>query len=98
MDIQLSYKEYKAVKPNVLLNIDTFIYCSYSMCNMATSINYIEVTQEGGEYFSNKYENMLKNLNPEDAQAIAELKRQMLEELTLKGYNITDLVQPIIHD
>ena len=93
----MEYKEYKANEPNVLLNIDTFEYCSYAMCNISTVLNFIEVEQEDGAYFNAQYRERIQNIQ-DDAEAIALVKQDLYKELVLKGYNIRNKVEPIIHN
>lgn len=96
-EFALTYKEYKAEEPKVLLNIDSFNYCGYSLCNPKTSLNYIEVEIDDAVYINSKYENIVREQNLNNTDEINGLKSQLIEELISKGYDVNNKVEPIIH-
>ena len=60
-------------------------------------LSIIEVTEEDGRYFNNKYIQELEKLD-ENEEKIATLKNLIKEELVFKGYDLNNLVEPIIHE
>ena len=91
----MQHKVYKVTdEDNLLLNLDSFSTSSYSMCKVTTDINFIEVSYEDGVYFEQKWNTLISEVEDEEEQDL--IKEQLHQELIEKGYDITNLVQPII--
>lgn len=90
-------KRYIANEPNVLLNIDTFDYCTEAYCADDINMDYTETSERDATYIHAKYRELLYDIDPSDIQAIDKLRVQMLEELKSRGYNVNNKVQPIIN-
>ncbi len=91
----MKYYEYKASEGNVLLDLNGFDIGDI-MCSMTTK-TLIEVTKEDGKYFNNKYINELKELDGNE-EKINTLNNLIKEELIFKGYDLNNLVEPIVHN
>lgn len=98
MDIQISYKEYSATAPKVLLNIIDFNYCSMAMCNLSTTLKFIETSSTDASYFEKKYQKELGEMESPSEGDIRELRYSLYRELSEKGYNINNTVEPVIHN
>ena len=127
----MTYKEYKATEPKVLLNIDNFEYCSGAICKIDTDIEYIEVRLEEAQYYNEKYQEELRKQQEQEfvetnevmeeiqeekpvllkgskgfkatsveepVDPVQRLKNLLKEEMVFKGYNLNNLVKPIIHE
>lgn len=91
----MEYNEYIASEGKLLLNLNTFS-CGIKMASRY-ELSVIEVTKEDGKYFNNKYIEKLEELD-ENEEKIATLKNLIKEELVFKGYDLNNLVEPIIHE
>ena len=91
----MEYNEYVANEGKVLLNLNTFSY-GIKMASRY-ELNVIEVTEEDGKYFNNKYIEKLEELDG-DEEKVTTLKNLIKEELVFKGYDLNKLVKPIIHE
>lgn len=127
----MTYKEYKATEPKVLLNIDNFEFCSGAICKIDTNIDYVEVSLEEAQYYNEKYQEELKKQQEQEiiqtgevmeeiqeekpvllksnkslkttsveepVGSVQRLKNLLKEEMVLNGYNLNNLVKPIIHE
>lgn len=90
----MGYNEYIANEGKLLLNLNT-LSCGTKMASRY-KLSIIEVTEKDGRYFSSKYIQELEKLD-EDEEKINNLKNLIKEELTVKGYNLDHLVEPIVH-
>ena len=91
----MEYNEYIASEGKLLLNLNTFS-CGTKMASRY-ELSIIEVTEEDGRYFNNKYIQELEKLD-ENEEKITTLKNLIKEELVFKGYDLNNLVKPIIHE
>lgn len=91
----MKYYEYKASGDNILLDLDNFSYKD-AVCSKYEQI-LIEVTKEDGKYFNAKYIKEYEALEG-DEEKITTLKNLIKEELVFKGYDLNNLVEPIIHN
>lgn len=90
----MEYKQYSAEEGKVLLNLDTASWCSNCYCSITKSVDVINVLREDGVYFNGKYNSSLQEAESEED--IAKVKNMFHEEIILKGYDISKLVEPII--
>lgn len=91
----MEYNEYIASEGKLLLNLNT-LSCGIKMASRY-ELSVIEVTEENGKYFNNKYIEKLEELDS-DEEKIVTLKNLIKEELVFKGYDLNKLVKPIIHE
>ncbi len=91
----MKINEYIASEGKGLLNIDDFSFGIKILTKYDLSI--IEVSLEDGKYFNTKYSTSIKELD-DDEEKIANLKNLLKEELVFKGYDLNNLVEPIIHN
>lgn len=91
-------KRYIANERNVLLNIDTFDYCTEASCADSINMHYIETLEEDAVYIYTKYRKLLYDVDSNNNQAIKELRTKILEELKDRKYNVDNEVKPIVYN
>lgn len=93
----MEYKEYKATEGKALLDLASFNHYSAFVCGTSTKIDFIEVSIEDAEYLNNQYETY-KFDSYKSGMSDGEIHTIIYENIQSKGYNINNLVKPIIHE
>lgn len=91
----MRYYEYKSSDGNCILDIEIFNFGKEMLSKR--EIACIEVPIEEGRYFNNKYISSKIEFEG-DIEKINTLKNLLKEELVFKGYDLNNLVEPIIHN
>ena len=89
--------EYGASEGMVLFSLNTFNSCIGAMCRADKNPNFIEVRQEDAAKYEQMYLNSIKDILSNDEVGIDNLKQAIINEITNSGYNIKNIVKPIIH-
>lgn len=95
---RVKYKEYSAMSSKMLLNVIDFSCCTKAICNLSTDLKFIEVQATDAFHFENKYQNELNQIEHPSEENIKELRNNLYTELTEKGYNIDNIVEPVIYN
>lgn len=91
----MAYKEYNAEEGRVLLNLKSFDYGIQVKISIKFDLDLIQCNKLDAEYCYNIYD-MIQDKS--DEELVETVRQELHKYLTDKGYDITDLVQPIIHD